>query len=183
MNHIVTSGMIWIVDSFEWLCLAGVFSFTFFSVYLWRQTDETSFSPRWNALGLFISLLAIIEFAMEIVRFEGYEFATPIVLLYSALNRLILIPAWIISLGFQLPKASAYHFQTHVNTYLGTQPDLGLTEEQKKEPQFTIDDDDVQNSNGLQSPSSAAPVPAGPASPPSEAFSAFPSFPADDTQS
>lgn len=173
-DHVVTSGMIWIVDSFEWLCLAGIFSFTFLSVYQWRKEDQTSFGPRWNSLGLFIGLLAIIEFSMEIVRFEGYQFATPIVLLYSALNRLILIPAWIISLGFQLPKASAYHFQTHVTTYLGTPPDLDLTEQEaKKEPQFSIDDDDVQNSNGLQTPSSA-PAPTGPTSPtspPAEAFS------------
>jgi hypothetical protein len=186
-DHVVVSGMIWIVDSFEWLCLGGVFSLTFVSVYLWRNQEQTSFSPRWNALGLFIALLAIIEFALEIVRFAGYQFATPIVLLYSALNRLILIPAWIISLGFQLPKASAYHFSSHVPTYLGTPPELDLTEEDaKKEPQFTIDDDDdVQNNNGLQSPSasSAAPVPAGPTSPPSEAFAAFPSFPPGMTES
>lgn len=176
ITHVVTNGMIWFVDSFEWLCLAGIFIFTFFAVFQWRKDDQTTFGARWNALGLFIGFLAIIEFAMEIVRFKGYKFAGPIVLLYASLNRIILIPAWIISLGFQLPAASAKHFESHVPVYLGTQPELMLTEEVTKpdqnSPTFTIDEDDVQNTSGLQSPSAATP-PSGPSSPPAEAFAGF----------
>lgn len=176
VTHIVTSGMIWIVDSFEWLCIAGILIFTFFAVFTWRKDDQMTFGARWNALGLFIGLLAIVEFSFEIVRFEGYKFASPIVLLYAALNRIILIPAWIISLGFQMPRAAAKHFDEHVPTYLGEHPDLVLTEELIEKPTFTIDDtDDIQNNtSGLQSPSAAnPPQPQGPSSPPAEAFAGF----------
>jgi hypothetical protein len=180
VTHIVTSGMIWIVDSFEWLCLTGIFTFTFVGVYLWRKDDQSTFGARWNALGLFIGLMSIIEFSMEIVRFDGYKFAGPIVLLYAALNRIILIPAWIISLGFQLPRAAEWHFENHVTSYLENDPDLSLMEHLTKpdqhSPSFTIDDDDIKNSSGLQSPSKANP-PAGPTSPPAEAFAGFASSP------
>ena len=160
LNHVLTSGLIWIVDSFEWVCLGGIFTFSFFSVYNWRKEELTTFSPRWNALGLFIGLLAFIEFAAEIVRFEGFKLATPIVLLYASLCRIILIPAWILSLGFQLPKATAQHFETFVPYDL---EELALLEQaEPPAPQFTIDDDDVK-----------AP-PSGPSSPPPAAFAANP---------
>ncbi|KAG7338594.1 hypothetical protein IV203_029767 [Nitzschia inconspicua] len=182
VNHIVTVGMIWIVDAFEWLCIAGIFISTFFAVFNWRKDDQSTFGARWNGLGLFIGLLAILEFSFEIVRFEGYKFAGPIVMLYAALNRIILIPAWIISLGFQMPAAAARHFESHVPVYLGNDPDLSLLEEltkvDQKNPTFTIDDDDVQNTSGLQSPSAAIP-PSGPTSPPAEAFAAFAMSPSD----
>jgi hypothetical protein len=132
-------------------------------VYNWRKDELTSFSPRWNALGLFIGILSFIEFAAEIIRFEGYKFATPIVLLYASLSRIILIPAWILSLGFQLPKATAKHFETHVPYDL---EELAMLEQvEPPTPQFTIDDDDSKS--GLAPPS-------GPASPPAEAFAANP---------
>jgi hypothetical protein len=176
VTHIIVSGMIWVVDSFEWLCLAGIFIATFFCVYQWRRDEQSTFGPRWNALGLFIGFLAIIEFSMEIVRFEGYNFAGPIVLLYAALNRMILIPAWIISLGFQLPGAAAWHFENHVPTYLGNDPDLSLmvhlTKADQNSPTFTIEDDDTQDISGMISPSKTIP-PSGPTSPPAEAFAGF----------
>jgi hypothetical protein len=177
VTHIVISGMIWIVDSFEWLCLAGIFICTFFAVYQWRKDDQSTFGARWNALGLFIGFLAIIEFSFEIVRFEGYRFAGTIVLLYAALNRLILIPAWIISLGFQLPRATASHFENYVPTYLGNNPDLDLMEQltkpdQSSPPTHDVDDENTHSQDypGLQSPSKASP---GPTSPPAEAFAGF----------
>jgi hypothetical protein len=166
VNHVVTSGLIWIVDSFEWVCLGGVFTCAFVSVYRWRQDELTAFSPRWNALGLFIGLLSFIEFGAEMARFDGYKVATPIVLLYAALTRIILIPAWILSLGYQLPKATAKHFETHVAYNLEETEGLRLTEQADPlPPTFTIDDDD--RSGGL-----APPVATGPSSPPAEAFAA-----------
>jgi len=176
-DHIVSSGMIWIVDAFEWLCLCGIFCFAFFSVFQWRKTEQTTFGPRWNSLGLFIGLLAMVEFIAEIVRFDGFKVATPIVILYSALNRLILIPAWIISLGFQLPKAASKHFETHVGYYFDSGDDLAMSEQGAQGqslPRFTIDDDDTdKNVQGLQPPAvSSPPAPTGPAPPPAEAFAA-----------
>lgn len=174
VNHITGSGMLWIISSFEWLALTGVFLCTFVSVVGWRKEEQTSFGPRWNALGLFIGLLAILEFAAEIVRFEGFKFSGPIVILYAAINRLILIPAWIISLGYQLPQARKKALES-ANITVGA--DLSLTEvvpaqapaastASKRPSNFTIcdDDDDDDDKTAVT----------GPSSPPAEAFAVAP---------
>jgi hypothetical protein len=106
VNHIATSGFIWLTDAFEWLCLGLIFLFTFMSVRRWRQYDRTSFGARWNNLSLFMSFLAFAEFAAQILRFEGSRTARRVSLIYGMLNRLILLPAWILALGVQLPKAA-----------------------------------------------------------------------------
>mmetsp|Transcript_16828 Transcript_16828/g.40735 ORF Transcript_16828/g.40735 Transcript_16828/m.40735 type:complete len:366 (-) Transcript_16828:1233-2330(-) len=169
INHVATSGMIWIVGSFEWLALTGLFTLTFVSVYGWRKEDETSFSPRWNAMGLFIGLLCIIEFVFEILRFEGVKWTGPFIVLYAIINRIILIPAWIISLGYQLPLARRKALEG--TDLANAASDLSLTEvvpmttptnngNSGRQSDFSIDDDG----------------PAVPArsSPPKEAFAAAP---------
>lgn len=146
VNHITGSGFIWFVDAFEWLCLAGLFLFTFMSVRLWRKEDATSFGPRWNSLSLFISLICVLEFVAEVLRFEGFRSLGPIVLVYAILNRLFLIPVWLISLGFILPRAMLQQ------TYAASNPiaaELALAEmssavagdpAEPKTPTFSIDD-------------------------------------------
>jgi hypothetical protein len=162
VNYMVSRGLVWIVNAVEWLCLAAIFSFTFVSVFQWRKTDETSFGAKWNALGLFIGMLAIVEFVAEIIGFEGYRVAWIFVVLYAALNRLILVPIWIIILGFQLPNASTKEVDTLFDeSYNNTELQLS---EQQQQPQrraseFTIDDNDDT-------------TPAGPTSPPAAAFTA-----------
>jgi hypothetical protein len=174
VNHIVTSGMIWIVGAFEWLALTGLFTLTFVSVWGWRKEEETSFGPRWNALGLFIGLLCILEFAAEIVRFEGFKWAGPFVVLYAAINRLILIPAWIIALGYQLPRARKVALERSTLANAGV--DLSLTEvvetpapvttpTNKRTSDFSIDDD------GGDTSAASTPVRS---SPPKEAFAVAP---------
>jgi len=167
VNYMVSRGLVWIVNSVEWVCLAAIFSFTFVSVFQWRKEDDTSFGAKWNALGLFIGLLALVEFASEMVGFEGYKVAWIFVVLYAALNRLILIPVWIIILGFQLPKANTKAFDTFDEGYGDTTaPELQLSEnesqqrQQRRPSQFTIgEDDEIQGGQA-----------SGPTSPPAEAF-------------
>lgn len=181
LNSIVTSGMVWFVGIFEWLCLAGIFVFAFFSVLKWRTQDQSTFGARWNALGLFIGLLALVEFAVEIALFEGFTLAAPIFLLYTALIRLILIPAWIISLGYQLPRATARHFESHDEDYF-VNGDLALSEgPPNPPPTFTIDESDTygvepKEQQQNQSPAKSPPPSAfkGPSSPPAEAFGVAP---------
>mmetsp|Transcript_57641 Transcript_57641/g.86958 ORF Transcript_57641/g.86958 Transcript_57641/m.86958 type:complete len:332 (+) Transcript_57641:134-1129(+) len=105
INHIAASGFIWFTDAFEWLCLGCLFFCTFLSVRRWRQYDRTSFGGRWNSLSLFMSFLSFAEFAAQILRFEGFRTAGRVSIFYGMLNRFILMPAWIISLGVQLPRA------------------------------------------------------------------------------
>ncbi|OEU16323.1 hypothetical protein FRACYDRAFT_185465 [Fragilariopsis cylindrus CCMP1102] len=161
VNYMVSRGLVWIVNSVEWICLAAIFSFTFVSVFQWRKTDETSFGAKWNALGLFIGLLAVVEFIAEIVGFEGYRVAWIFVVLYAALNRLLLIPIWIIILGFQLPNACTKEVDTLFDEN-NNNSELQLSEQpqqpERRRSEFSIDDDDD--------------TPAGPTSPPAAAFTA-----------
>lgn len=115
INHVGGSGVVWFVDAFEWLCLAGLFLCTFMAVRLERKQDATIFGARWNSLSLFIGLLSILEFVAEILRFEGFQTFGPIALVYAVLNRLILMPAWLISLAFLLPRAELKHIYTNTN--------------------------------------------------------------------
>lgn len=111
VNHIVMRGFVTYADNFEWICLAGMFIFTFVSVRSWIAEDKTSFGSRWNTLGLFIGLVCILEFAAEILRFEemlrsSSKIFAVVSIVYAVINRIIFIPAWIISLGFMLPRAT-----------------------------------------------------------------------------
>mmetsp|Transcript_27525 Transcript_27525/g.30804 ORF Transcript_27525/g.30804 Transcript_27525/m.30804 type:complete len:344 (-) Transcript_27525:79-1110(-) len=176
VNYIVARGLVWIVNSVEWVCLAAIFSFTFVSVFQWRQEDQSSFGAKWNSLGLFIGLLALVEFASEMVGFQGYKIAWIFVVLYAALNRLILIPLWIIILGFQLPTAMHKSFDTSSFDENGdaydiddgtTSPEVQLStnpNQHRRPSQFTIDEDE----NSMVTIDQTA---ADPTSPPAEAFS------------
>merc|ERR1712232_991899 len=124
--------------------------------------------------GLFIGLLALVEFVSEVVGFEGYRIAWIFVILYAALNRLILIPVWIIILGFQLPNATAKHFDSFDANYLAP-GELVLSEDQQRQQRqerrpstFTIDEDD-DGIQGAEVSTASNPI-AGPTSPPAEAF-------------
>jgi len=162
VNYISAKGLVWIVDAVEWICLAAIFSLTFVSVFHWRKEDDTSFGAKWNALGLFIGLLAVVEFVLEMLGFKGFFVAWIFVVLYAALNRLILIPVWIIVLGLQLPNANAKAFGMFDEAYDNpSAPELHLSESQQRDSsQFTIDEDD--NMQGGQTSE--------PTSPPTEAF-------------
>jgi hypothetical protein len=177
VNHISSSGFVWFVDSFEWLCLVGIFCCTYYSVRQWRMyEDATSFGSRWNSLTLFIGLLGLLEFVAEILRFEGFKTFGPIAIVYAILNRLILMPAWIISLGFMLPRATlkqtySTNRSSNSNNIIDNN-ELALTEMNSMTaaqengsasappPTFTIDD-------GMDEK-----IPPGPVSPPPEAFAA-----------
>lgn len=158
MNYLVYKGLVWLVNAVEWFCLAGIFTLSFISVLRWRRQDETTFGAKWNSLGLFIGLIGVINFASEIIGAKGHRVAWIFVVLYASLTRLVLIPLWIIVLGFQLPNASSKSFDS------AALAELELVENQPEESDnnpasFTIDDDD------------AVVVPKGPSSPPPEAFS------------
>jgi hypothetical protein len=161
VNHIAGDGFVLFTDSFEWFCLWGIFVLTFCSVRIWRRDDTTSFGERWNGYTLFVAFFCLFEFILELLRFEGYKAFETSLLLLSALNRLVLIPVWIICLGFYLPRAIRKQFgddhdpiaaelalAEHDTDDLGGKPDSSAN--------FSIDDGDD--------------VPSNPASPPPEAF-------------
>ena len=82
--------------------------FIHISIRFWRAQDATIFGGCWNGLGLFIGLMALVEFTTEILRFEGLSKAFGLIaIMYAAVNRLLLIPCWICVLGYGLDRATA----------------------------------------------------------------------------
>jgi hypothetical protein len=106
VTHIVTRGLISFIDAFEWICLFFIMVFVHISVRRWRTHDAVTFGACWNALGLFIGLLAVLDFVTEILRLDGFKVFGPIAFWYGAVNRLLLIPLWLIILGIRLPYAA-----------------------------------------------------------------------------
>ncbi len=105
VTHIVVRGMILYIDAFEWICLFFIMVFIHISVRRWRVHDAVTFGACWNSLGLFIGLLSVLDFVAEILRLDGFQIFGPIAFWYSAVNRLLLIPLWLILLGLRLPYA------------------------------------------------------------------------------
>ena len=105
VSYIIVSGLTWFIDAFEWLAIFVIMLFVHISVRRWRVFDETSFGPCWNAVGLFIALLSLLDFVAEVLRLDGFTIFSPIALWYGTVNRLILIPYWLIVLGRSLPYA------------------------------------------------------------------------------
>ena len=182
LNHIAGSGVIWFVDAFEWLTLSGLFLCTFVSVRRWRKEDGTVFSPRWNSLTLFMGLLCLLEFFAETLRFQGYQTFGPVAMVYAALNRLILMPAWLISLGLILPRIKLQAALTDVNPIaaelalaeLSSAVDAtadGAAENGDEPPPQPINHHPSTNGveNGVNGKANP-PTPASPSSPPPEAF-------------
>jgi hypothetical protein len=151
LNHIVASGFIWFVDAFEWMGLAGIFILVYISVRQWRMQDTSSFGGCWNNLGLLLGFFCICEFVAEILRFEGFQTAGSVSIVFAIINRLVLLPIWILTLGFALPRAQLkqqYYDENNIMTMKG--PDeLELTPSGVLEsevsvavttPVFSIDD-------------------------------------------
>jgi hypothetical protein len=105
VTHIATSGIIWFIDAFEWLAMFFIMIFVHISVRQWRTQDATTFGVIWNYIALFIALLSVLDFVAEILRLDGFKTFGKIAYWYGSLNRLILLPLWLILLGVQLPYA------------------------------------------------------------------------------
>lgn len=105
VTYIATSGVVWFIDAFEWLAMSFIMLFVHISVRRWRTTDGSTFGACWNAIALFIALLSLLDFCAEILRIDGFRTFNKIALWYGSLNRLILLPLWLILLGLRLPYA------------------------------------------------------------------------------
>lgn len=105
--HIVTFGFVSIIGAIEWIIMALVMILIHVSVKRWlRQVDATTFGSAWNALGLFVGLMCILEFVTEVLRLDGIKYFSQIAFWYSSVNRLVLLPGWLLILGSRLPYAS-----------------------------------------------------------------------------
>eukprot|EP00980_Cylindrotheca_fusiformis_P012331 scaffold3020_cov118-Cylindrotheca_fusiformis.AAC.1 len=113
VTHIITTGLIAFIDAFEWIALFFILLFVHVSVKRWRVYDDTTFGACWNVLGLFISLLSLCDFVAEVLRVvDGTMVYADIAFWYSGINRLVLMPLWLLILGCQLPAAAAKSKET-----------------------------------------------------------------------
>lgn len=102
LAHLVVRGMILWVDAVEWLALFGISVLLFISIH--SQTERLLSLP-WASVGLVMGLLALIDFAADILRLESWRSFSEIAFWITMLNRLIILPVWLVWLGYQLPKA------------------------------------------------------------------------------
>jgi hypothetical protein len=100
--HIVVRGMTLWVDAVEWLALFGISVLLFISIHTQK---ERLLSLPWASVGLVMGLLALIDFAADILRLESWRTFAEVAFWITMLNRLILLPVWLVWLGYQLPRA------------------------------------------------------------------------------
>mmetsp|Transcript_13664 Transcript_13664/g.39060 ORF Transcript_13664/g.39060 Transcript_13664/m.39060 type:complete len:293 (+) Transcript_13664:147-1025(+) len=103
--YVVTQGMVWFVDAFEWLVLFFVMLLIHISVRGFE--DYATLGGCWNYLSLFISLFSLLDFIAEVLRLDGFKTFSQIAFWYAALNRLVFIPLWLFLLSRSLPVISS----------------------------------------------------------------------------
>lgn len=106
VTHIVVRGLILLIDAFEWIAVFLIMVLVHVSVRKWRVHDTTTFGIGWNSLGLFIGLLALLDFVAEVLRMDGFRIFGRVAFWYAAVNRLVLLPGWLLVLGWRLPYAA-----------------------------------------------------------------------------
>ena len=112
VTYIAVSGLTWFIDAFEWLAIFVIMVLIHVSVRRWRLFDQSSFGGCWNAVGLFIALLSLLDFIAEVLRLDGFIIFSPIAIWYGTVNRLILLPYWLFVLGRSLPYAQLKLIET-----------------------------------------------------------------------
>ncbi len=99
-------GMVYWVDAFEWIALSVIMLFTYISVVRHQRMNRGSpLGGIWNSLGLFIAILSLLDFTTEILRTVSWKVFSDIAFWYGAVNRMLLLPAWLIVLGWKMPRA------------------------------------------------------------------------------
>lgn len=100
--RIVVGGIVLWVDAIEWLALFGILVFIHVSA---KSDANKTFSSRWIILGDVIAAFSIVDFVADLLRFDSWRTFSTVSLFFSAVNRLLLLPIWLIVLGLQLPAA------------------------------------------------------------------------------
>uniref|UniRef100_A0A7R9ZPH0 Uncharacterized protein n=1 Tax=Craspedostauros australis TaxID=1486917 RepID=A0A7R9ZPH0_9STRA len=103
--HIVTQGMVWFVDAFEWLALFFIMLF----VHISARSSQQGFALGgcWSYMALFISLFSLLDFVAEVLRLDGFRTFGQIAFWYAAVNRLVFLPVWLVLLARSLPVVSS----------------------------------------------------------------------------
>merc|ERR1711862_508696 len=103
-------GIVKWVDAFEYLILFFIFTLNFISVQSLNSTLRRIFSIELASFGLFIGLLSLAEFSFIVLKMMENNRALGLAIAFlSAFNRIVLIPGYLVALGFCLPTAIMAH--------------------------------------------------------------------------
>jgi Ca2+/Na+ antiporter len=102
ISFTVFHGLLSFIDSFEWFCLFIILVCTAYSVV---TMQDRVFNIWWARFGLLVAVLSIFDLAAGIVLFtDNHKFIRAAIGI-SAVNMIFFLPAWLIMLAIQLPKA------------------------------------------------------------------------------
>jgi hypothetical protein len=104
VTHLAIMGVLTWIDALEYLFLSFIFAFLFVSV--WRKSERL-LDVKWARFGMVLSVLSLIDFAADLMRYQNWRKYSRITFVISALNRLVLFPIWLLWLAIQIPKAEA----------------------------------------------------------------------------
>jgi hypothetical protein len=105
ITYQLTQGMILWVDSWEYFAVFGIMTCMFLSIRT-SPSGVLGDSMCWGGLGLFLGLLSLANFVFLMVRFIDWDTYNLVVIIFSVIIRLILLPAWLIILSVKLPPAA-----------------------------------------------------------------------------
>jgi hypothetical protein len=108
VSHLVSYGTIIWIDSFEFLCLGFAFILLFASVNS-LPSGGPMITRSLAGFGLFIGLFSLADFVAGVLRLQDWSTFRTLTMLISIINRLILLPLFLLCLGCQLPNALRMH--------------------------------------------------------------------------
>jgi len=106
--HLVNYGAVIWIDSFEFLCL-GLALILFYTSVNSLPPDGPAISRTLAGFGLFIGLFSLADFVAGVLRLEDWGTFRILTMLISVINRMILLPIFLLVLGRQLPFAVSAH--------------------------------------------------------------------------
>lgn len=106
VSFLSIQGMLLWIDAIEWIFISVILLLLFLSIQRQRQ-EPPILSLAFGAFGLFLSLLAVIEFCSGVLRLQAWQQYTRIFYGIAVVTRLLIWPVWYIWLGFQLGAVTA----------------------------------------------------------------------------
>lgn len=114
VSHLVNYGAVIWIDSFEFLCL-GFALILFYASVNTLPPDGPVLTRGLAGFGLFIGLFSIADFIAGVLRLKDWSTFRTLTMLISVINRLVLLPIFLLVLGRQLPFALRQHKEATQN--------------------------------------------------------------------
>jgi hypothetical protein len=102
LAYVTSKGMLQLIDSVEFILLAAILVTIFLAV----RRGGASFSKAWTYLGLVMAFVAIIQFGLAVSAYEMWDRQNRIAAILLAINHVILLPIWLVWLGWQMKDAA-----------------------------------------------------------------------------